>query len=164
MPEHGPGALPLPRRVRTMKPSQADPEFPLAPPPSSRPPHRLALGFDFGTRRIGVAIGGELTGAARPLGVLQTGSGREWIAIAALIKEWQPDVLVVGVARHPDGAPHEMTARCERFARSLHGRTGLAVACVDERYSSAVAGGGSARDQDAAAVILQQWLDEGARA
>jgi len=162
MPDHDPGALSLPRRARTMKPSQPEPQPPQAQ--SARPPQRLALGFDFGTRRIGVAVGGELTGAARPLGVVQTGSGREWSAIAALIRQWQPDVLVVGVARHPDGAPHEMTARCERFARSLHGRTGLTVACVDERYSSAVAGGSAARDQDAAAVILQQWLDEGARA
>jgi putative Holliday junction resolvase len=56
-----------------------------------------------------------------------------------------------------------MTARCERFARQLHGRYGRPVARVDERYSSAVAGGARARDDEAAAVILQQWLDEGGR-
>lgn len=119
----------------------------------------LALGFDYGTRRIGVAIGGPVTGAARPLAVVQAGAG-QWERIAELISEWEPDLLVVGIARHPDGAAHEMTGRCEKFARSLGGRTGLAVARVDERYSSAVAGGARARDDEAAAVILQQWIDE----
>ncbi len=120
----------------------------------------LALGFDYGTRRIGVALGSTLTGAARPLRVIQAHAQRQWPAIAALIDEWHPDILVVGVARHPDGAPHQMTVRCERFARQLQGRFKLTVACVDERYSSAVLGGAQARDDAAAALILQQWLDE----
>jgi len=124
----------------------------------------LALGFDYGTRRIGVAVGSRLTGAARPLCVIGADRKRQWNDIAALVGTWQPAVLVVGVARYPDGAANPMTQRCERFARQLHGRTGLAVARVDERYSSAVAGAGRASDQDAAAVILQQWLDEGAGA
>jgi putative Holliday junction resolvase len=95
--------------------------------------------------------------------VIQAGPRRQWESIAEVIGQWQPEVLVVGIARHPDGAEHEMTVRCERFARQLQGRTGLAVARVDERYSSAVVGADRASDQDAAAVILQQWLDEGAR-
>jgi putative Holliday junction resolvase len=109
-----------------------------------------------------------MTGAARPLRVIEADARRQWTAIAALIDEWQPAVLVVGIARHPDGAEHEMTRRCQRFARQLQGRTGLGVVRVDERYSSAVVGAGRARaadaviDADAAAVILQQWLDEGA--
>lgn len=152
MPDCGPGAMTPTRRAPIAAALQSDP-----PPPLQSSP-RLALGFDFGTRRIGVAVGGEASGAARPLEVVAAGRG-QWDRIAALIAHWQPDLLVVGIARHPDGAPHEMTARCEKFARSLHGRTGLAVVAVDERYSSAVAGGARARDDEAAAVILQQWLD-----
>jgi putative holliday junction resolvase len=81
-----------------------------------------------------------------------------------LIERWQPSVLVVGIPRHPDGNPNQMTARCERFARQLQGRFGRPVVCVDERYSSAVVGGAAARDDEAAAVILQQWLDQERRA
>jgi putative holliday junction resolvase len=151
MPDHAPGAMTSSRRAIASAGERTGP----AP--------RLALGFDFGTRRIGVAVGSELTGAARPLCVIDAAPRRQWEAILALIEQWQPGVLVVGIARHPDGAGHEMTARCERFARQLQGRSGLAVARVDERYSSAVVGAERARDQDAAAVILQQWFDEGAR-
>jgi len=121
---------------------------------------QVVLGFDFGTRRIGVAIGNDLTGGARPLRVLPGADGEHWSAIAALIEEWHPARLVVGVARHPDGAAHEMTARCERFARQLAGRFRMPVDRVDERYSTAVLGPGG-RDDEAAAVILQQWLDAG---
>ena len=78
--------------------------------------------------------------------------------IAALIAQWRPARLVVGIPRHPDGASHEMTQRCERFARQLEGRHRLPVARVDERYSSAVIEGG--RDDEAAAVILQQYLNQ----
>jgi putative Holliday junction resolvase len=124
----------------------------------------LALGFDFGTQRIGVAVGSAATAAAQPLCVIAADGKRRWDAIASLIREWQPAALVVGIARHADGSSSEMTERCERFARQLRGRFGLAVARVDERYSSAVVGGAHARDEDAAAVILQQWLHEGGRA
>jgi putative Holliday junction resolvase len=126
--------------------------------------HGVVLGFDYGTRRIGVAIGNTVSAAARPLSVIAAGQKRTWGDIATLIEQWQPSVLVVGIARALDGAPHAMTARCDRFARQLQGRFGLAVARVDERYSSAVVGGATARDDEAAAVILQQWLDQGAHA
>jgi putative Holliday junction resolvase len=151
MPDPAPGAMTPSRRAIASAGERAGPA------------QRLALGFDVGTRRIGVAVGSELTGAARPLCVIEAGPRRQWESIAEVIGQWQPEVLVVGIARHPDGAAHEMTVRCERFARQLQGRTGLAVARVDERYSSAVVGADRASDQDAAAVILQQWLDEGAR-
>lgn len=124
----------------------------------------IVLGFDYGERRIGVALGNGLTRSARPLRIIQRSQGqpmsKSWLDIAGVIQEWQPERLVVGVARHPDGAEHEMTQRCERFARQLEGRFGLAVSRVDERYSSAVVGGNEARDDAAAAVILQQWFDE----
>ncbi len=118
----------------------------------------VLLAFDFGARRIGVAIGNGITREARPLAVLQAQGDARWPKIAAVIAEWQPQRLVVGVPRHPDGAAHEMTARCEKFARQLHGRFGLPVDAVDERYSSAVVADG--RDDEAAAVILQQWFHE----
>ncbi len=117
----------------------------------------VVVGFDFGTRRIGVAIGNGVTRQARPLAVIADVGDTRWRRIAELIAQWQPAQLVVGVARHPDGAPHEMTARCERFSRQLAGRFSLPVAQVDERYSSVVVEG---RDDEAAAVILQQWFDE----
>jgi putative holliday junction resolvase len=120
----------------------------------------VVLGFDFGARRTGVSIANTLTRAARPLTTIDAATNEaRWSAIGALIDEWQPAALVVGVPRHPDGTPHEMTVRCERFARQLEGRYGRPVTRVDERYSSAVSAAADDIDAQAAAVILQQWLD-----
>lgn len=118
----------------------------------------LVLAFDFGTQRLGVAVGNGVTRKARPLAVVADVGDVRWRRIGELIASWQPARLVVGIPRHPDGAAHELTSRCERFARQLEGRFRLPVARVDERYSSAVVAGG--RDDEAAAVILQQWFDE----
>jgi putative Holliday junction resolvase len=126
-------------------------------------PIAIVLGFDFGTRRVGVALGNGITRSAHALKVLKGGSAAApalWRELTGLIDHWQPQQLVVGVPRHPDGAAHEMTARCERFARQLEGRFPLPVARVDERYSTAVLPADSATDDRAAAVILQQWFDE----
>ena len=125
----------------------------------------VVLGFDYGERRTGVAIANTVTRQARPLTTIeaQTGAAR-WSAVQRLVDEWHPARLVVGIPRHPDGTSHELTARCERFARQLEGRYGRPVARVDERYSSAVAGRVADVDAEAAAVILQQWLNEGADA
>ena len=122
----------------------------------------VVLGFDFGTRRIGVAIGNCLTRHARPLATIDavTDDAR-WKSLSALIDEWQPAQLAVGIPRHPDDTAHAMTLRCERFARQLEGRYRLPVARIDERYSSAVVEGEADVDAAAAAVILQQWLDDG---
>jgi putative Holliday junction resolvase len=149
MPEPGADAMPAAGRVGT-----------LPAPESSSAPEEVALGFDYGTRRIGVAIGNTVSATARPLIVITAGDRHTWGAIATLIDRWKPGVLVVGIARYSDGTAHAMTDRCERFARRLRGRFGLPVARVDERYSSAAAGGANARDDEAAAVILRQWLDE----
>jgi putative Holliday junction resolvase len=119
----------------------------------------VILGFDFGARRVGVAIANGVTREARPLALIDAVGEARWARIGALVAQWQPTRLVVGIPRHPDGNPHTMTARCEKFARQLHGRYGQPVSTVDERYSSAVVAGG--RDDHAAAVILQQWLHEG---
>lgn len=118
------------------------------------------LAFDFGTRRVGVASGNTLTRSATPLATIAAVGDARFEAIARLIREWQPDALVVGVPRHPDGTPHENTLRAQRFARSLAGRFRLPVHEVDERYSTVEAAARGARDLDAAAaaIILEQFL------
>ena len=126
---------------------------------------RTLLGFDFGEVRIGVAVGNTLTESAQPLTVLASVPTRErFERIARLIAEWQPAALVVGRPVHPDGNPHDMTLRCERFARQLSGRFNLPVHLTDERYSSAIAqseGAGAGQlDAQAAAIILRQYLSE----
>jgi putative Holliday junction resolvase len=121
------------------------------------------LAFDFGLKRIGVAVGNSLLRQAQALTVIQAASNEEKFgAIAKLVKEWQPGRCVVGLPRHPDGAEHEMTVRCRRFANQLQGRFGLATVLVDERYSSAVISQqrGELIDAQAAAIILQQYFDD----
>lgn len=98
------------------------------------------LAFDFGTRRIGVAVGELSVGIASPLATVAAEPVAERFArIAALVSEWRPAILVVGIPRHLDGRAHEFAARCERFARQLEGRFGLPVVRVDERLTSAAA-------------------------
>jgi putative Holliday junction resolvase len=122
------------------------------------------LAFDFGTRRVGVATGNTLLGRAQPLRTVAAVGDARFAAIAALIQEWQPQALVVGVPFHPDGAEHENTQRARRFARQLHGRFKLTVHEVDERYSTTEAladlpkRGGADVDAASAAIILDQFL------
>jgi len=128
--------------------------------PTATSPLLSFLAFDFGSKRVGVATGNTLTRSATPLRTVAVEGEPRFAAIAALIKEWQPDALVVGVPFHPDGASHDNTARARRFARQLHGRFQLPVHEVDERYSTTEAASGGARDLDAAsaAIILNQFL------
>ena len=129
---------------------------------SAPPAIELVLGFDFGIKRIGIAMGNTLTGQAQPLAVVKAiDNAARFAQIGALIAEWKPARLVVGEPRHPDGAEHDMTLRCRRFANQLHGRFDLPVTLVDERYSSAViqARRGEIIDAKAAAIILQQFFD-----
>ncbi|ROR34516.1 Holliday junction resolvase RuvX [Inmirania thermothiophila] len=126
----------------------------------SRP--RTVLGFDYGRRRIGVAVGQELTGTARALGVVPARRGEpDWERIRRLVAQWRPDLLVVGCPRHMDGSEHEMTRAARRFARRLGGRCRLPVAEVDERLTSAEAealGGAEPVDAIAARLIVESWL------
>jgi putative Holliday junction resolvase len=118
--------------------------------------------FDFGLQRIGVAMGNTLLRQAQPVTVIQApDNASRFGAIEALLKEWTPAKLVVGLPMHPDGTEHEMTARCRKFANQLNGRFNLPVELVDERYSSAVisAKRGERIDDRAAAIILQQYFD-----
>jgi putative Holliday junction resolvase len=118
------------------------------------------LAFDFGTRRVGVAVGNSLLRQAQPLRTLALEGDARMLAIDALVREWQPTALVVGVPFHPDGAQHDNTRRARRFGRQLHGRFRLPVREVDERYTSTAARGDGATDVDAAAaaLILDQYL------
>jgi len=127
------------------------------------------LAFDFGLKRTGVAVGNTVTGGARPLTTIsEEENSKRFAAIEALVAEWKPERLLVGLPLAPDGAETEISKRARRFGNQLHGRFGLPVEFVDERYSSAVAedamkpGRGDKHkiDAAAAAVILQAWLDE----
>ena len=123
----------------------------------------IVFGFDFGVKRIGIAMGNTLTGQAQPLSVIKAiDNATRFQVIGELIAQWKPARLIVGEPRHPDGAEHEMTLRCRRFANQLHGRYNLPVELVDERYSSAViqARRGEVIDDKAAAIILQQYFDD----
>ena len=121
---------------------------------------RSFLAFDFGLKRVGVAAGNSVTRQATPLRTVAAEGDARFAAIGRLIDEWRPDALIVGVPVHPDGAPHDNTRRAQRFARQLHGRFGLPVHEVDERYSTTEAAAAGARDLDAAsaAIILDQYL------
>ena len=118
------------------------------------------LAFDFGLKRTGVAFGTRLLGRAVPQTTLQAQGEARFVQVAARLREWQPDALVVGVPLHPDGAAHENTLRARRFARQLQGRFALPVFEVDERYSTTEALAQGSRDADAGAacIILEQFL------
>jgi putative holliday junction resolvase len=123
------------------------------------------LSFDFGTRRVGVAVGNSITQSGQALKTIAAPSSDALFQeIESLLKEWQPDQLVVGRPVHPDGSPHEMTVKAVRFGNQLHGRFRLPVAWVDERYTSAVLEGNPKMhdnlDAHSAVLILEQYFAE----
>jgi putative Holliday junction resolvase len=131
------------------------------------------LAFDFGTKRIGIAVGNTISATAQPLSTINDEKNDvRFTTIAALIAEWQPAALVVGLPCNDDGTPHEMTALCRRFANRLKGRFNLPILLVDERYTSAAASTALTErgvfgrkqkpliDQYAAQQILQAYFDE----
>lgn len=134
------------------------------------------LGFDYGLQRIGIAIGQSLTANASPLTTIACNNRQpDWNEVEAILNEWKPAALIVGLPTHMDGEAHEMTAAAKKFANRLHGRFGLPVHMVDERLSSQKAEdflkqerqqGRKKRTQKAdidklaAAIILQTWFDQ----
>lgn len=131
------------------------------------------LAFDFGERRIGVAVGEHLIGTANPLMTIDNESNQtRFQIITDLVREWQPKLLIVGLPLSAEGAEHEMTQLCRKFARRLNGRFNIPVIMIDERYSSVEASRllsqtgikGRAQkamlDQVAAQTILQSYFDE----
>ncbi len=136
-------------------------------------PSGTLLAFDFGTKRIGIAVGNTLLRRANPLTTIDEEKTEvRFAAIAALLKEWQPGALVVGLPSNDDGTPHELTALCRRFANRLKGRFNLPTILLDERYTSLAASAQlneegihgmkqkSLIDQYAAQQILQAYFDE----
>ena len=129
------------------------------------------LSFDFGLRQIGVAVGNALLGTTQPLSVLNAKEGQpDWNAVAAIIDEWKPDLLLVGDPLNMDGSVSDLAVRARKFGQRLHGRFGLPVETVDERLSSfevkqqqrESGHGGDYKkrpvDALAAELILQDWL------
>lgn len=127
---------------------------------------RTALGFDFGEKRIGVAVGQTVTRTASPLTTLPAKHGQpDWVVLGRLIGEWRPDCLVLGMPSTADGQPHPMAEPIARFGRRLAGRFKLPVALIDERLSSYAAEdfarrSGLGLDAHAAQQILETWLNE----
>jgi putative Holliday junction resolvase len=139
---------------------------------ASASPAGTVLAFDYGTKKIGVAIGETSVGVAHPLATIAAGAERErFDAIRSLVEQWRPVLFVVGLPTHADGKPHAMTARALRFAHQLEERFGQPVVCSDERFTTQAAGEAlratgarnrrrsGARDQVAAQLILQDYLD-----
>jgi len=105
--------------------------------PSLKKGQRTLLGFDFGTKRIGIAIGQEVTGTVNPLTTVTAIKHKpDWDSITNIIEEWQPDLLVVGLPLHMDGTEQKMTQAARRFSNQLHGRYHIPIALMDERLSS----------------------------
>lgn len=145
--------------------------MPATPDSRSRP--ETILAFDFGLRRIGIAVGQTVTGSATPLGVVRNGeAGPDWPRIDRFVAEWKPARLVVGMPLAADGSQSALGAGVENFTRGLE-RFSLPVTAVDERYSSIEAGekliaarrfglrgriGREAVDSAAAALIAERWL------
>ena len=140
---------------------------------SAPAPAGTVLAFDFGERYTGVALGETSIGVAHPLGlIVATDSAMRLTEIAALVQEWKPALLVIGLPLTLDGAEHQMTRRCRRFSRQLQARFGLPVKMVDERLSStaaseslqAVGKGGRKHKllahQVSAQIILQSYFDD----
>jgi len=134
----------------------------------------VVFGIDFGTKRIGVAVGQRVTGTAAPLGTIRTGNrGEPWRSISAWVSEWHPVLFVVGVAHRPDGEENPIVGLTREFCAHLARRYQLPVLTVDETLSTAESrrryqtrskrpreSFDEVKDEWAAQVILQMWLDE----
>jgi len=132
------------------------------------------LAFDFGTRSIGVAIGQRITGTARPLTAIKAQDGTpDWNIIGRLLKEWQPESVIVGLPLNMDGTEQPLTARARNFANKIHGRFGVAITLHDERLSTVEARAGlferggfraldkGSVDSASAVVILESYFEQG---
>jgi putative Holliday junction resolvase len=122
---------------------------------------RYVMAFDFGLRHIGVAVGQTVTGTATPLTTLRAQSGKpDWPAVTALVREWRPGTLLVGLPLNMDDTESEMSGRARRFAAALGAQTRVPVELVDERLTSraARAAGPDRAHEEAAVLIAETWL------
>lgn len=137
------------------------------------PASRCVMAFDFGTRRIGVAVGQELLGSGQPVALIPARDGiPDWQQIESLLEEWHPDLVVVGLPLNMDDTENDMCARARKFGKRLHGRYHVPVEMVDERLTSfqakgeVMAAGGSRDfgrhgvDDRAAVLILETWFGQ----
>ncbi|MFV1982744.1 MAG: Holliday junction resolvase RuvX [Thiohalomonadales bacterium] len=145
----------------------------------SRQSPRTVIGFDFGTYKIGIAVGQEVTGIANALTTITAIQQKpDWDKISQIITEWQPALLIVGLPLNEDGSIQDMTQKARRFGNQLHGRYNLKTVWMDERFSSLAAKSliieqiennhhpgkknaknDLAEDAIAAQIIVQSWLD-----
>jgi putative Holliday junction resolvase len=132
------------------------------------------LAFDFGHKRIGVAIGDRITGTARPLPTISSGATPDWPALLRVIAEWRPEALIVGLPLHEDGSEQPITTAARKFADELGRRSKLTTHLADERFSSRAADDAlrdarssgrmtrrvrkGDRDGESARVVLEQWM------
>lgn len=130
------------------------------------------LGFDFGTKSIGVATGQMITATAQPLAAIKANDGiPNWDIVEKVIKDWQPDLVVIGLPLNMDGTEQPITQRAKKFANRLNGRFGVKITLQDERLTTASAkefifshGGYKALDKGkidsvSAALILESWME-----
>ncbi|OTA18025.1 crossover junction endodeoxyribonuclease RuvA [Xenorhabdus vietnamensis] len=135
--------------------------------------NRTIIAFDFGTHSIGAAIGQEITGTARALSSFKANEGSpNWELIEKLLKEWQPDLVIVGLPLNMDGTEQPVTAQARKFANRIHGRFGVQVELHDERLTTVEArshlfdhGGYKALnkgkvDSASAVIILESWFEQ----
>jgi putative Holliday junction resolvase len=153
--------------------------MPVAPDASVTSPAELILAFDFGERRIGVAVGNTGTRTATALGVLPARGTPDWEAVSRCVRQWSPGRAVVGLPYNMDGSETALTATCREFAAELSKRYQLPVDLVDERLTSSAAHAdlrdarrtGARRrrvrrediDANAARLILESWLEHSIR-
>lgn len=132
------------------------------------------IAFDFGTKSIGAAVGQRITGTARPLAALKAQDGNpDWNLIERLLKEWQPEAVIVGLPLNMDGTEQPLTARARKFANKIHGRFGVKIILHDERLSTVEARAGLFEhggyralnkgriDSASAVVILESFFEQG---
>lgn len=130
------------------------------------------LAFDFGTKSIGVAVGQRITGTARPLTAIKANDGTpDWTQFEKLLKEWQPERVIVGLPLNMDGTDQPLTDRARKFANRLHGRFGVKVELQDERLSTVEARAGlferggfralnkGSVDSASAVIILESYFE-----
>ena len=129
-----------------------------------RPPHQAVLAIDFGLRRMGVAAGQTVTRTAHPIAALRARAGQpDWPALNAILEQWQPERLLVGLPLNMDGTESEMSGLARRFARLLQERYAQPVELVDERLTTIEAkraSPGGDPDALAAGLIAETWLNE----
>ena len=121
----------------------------------------LIMGFDFGTSKIGLAVGQKLTATASPLGKVGAKNGKpDWQQMDSIIKDWEPSLFVVGLPLNMDDSRGDIAEAAERFARRLQGRYNVPFELIDERLTTFEARGHQPKDIDATAacLILESWL------